>query len=388
MAEPKQVPAAVPANIAFIDLTAQRQRIETQVEEAVLKVIRHGQYIMGPEIFTLEKTLSEWAGCAHTVSCASGTDALALVLMAQDIKPGDAVFVPAFTFVATAEVVAWLGATPFFVDVRPDTYNMDTESLKKAIAQARQDGLNPAAIIPVDIFGQPADYPALQEIANENGLWILADAAQSFGGALDNKPVGSLALATATSFFPAKPLGCYGDGGAIFTDDAELADRLQSLRIHGKGEDKYDNVRIGMNGRLDTMQAAILLEKLKIFGDELKARDQVAKRYNEALKDDVAVPYLMPGASSAWAQYTLTLGPDQDRTRIMAACKEAGVPTMIYYPIPLSRQKAYSHYPSAPGGVPVSEDLSQRVLSLPMHPYLDAQTQDYILQTLRHALGS
>ena len=331
-------------NIPFIDLQAQRARIADEVDKATLNAVHEGKYIMGPQVKELEKQLAEFSGAKYCVSCSSGTDSLAMVLMAKGIKAGDAIFVPAFTFVATAEVVAWVGATAYFVDVLEDTFNMDPASLEQAIADAKAAGLNPAGVIPVDLFGQPADYPALCSIAEDHDMWVMSDAAQSFGGRLVDKNVGQWGLATSTSFFPAKPLGCYGDGGALFTDDEELAELLQSVRVHGKGGYKYDNVRIGMNARLDTVQAAILIEKLKIFPDELKARDAVASRYNEALKDVVKVPELIDGASSAWAQYTLVLPQGTDRNEFSATCKAAGVPTAVYYPIPLSEQTGYKHF--------------------------------------------
>jgi dTDP-4-amino-4,6-dideoxygalactose transaminase len=356
------------SEIQFIDLAAQRARIGKRMDDAVMKAVNDGKYIMGPEVTELEAQLSKWAGVKHTLSCANGTDALALVLMAKGVRPGDAIFVPAFTFVATAEVVAWLGATPYFVDVLPDTFNMDPVSLEKGIADARTKGLRPVGVIPVDLFGQPADYRQLNPVAAAHDLWVLADA-------------------TSTSFFPAKPLGCYGDGGAIFTDDDEMYAVLKSLRVHGQGGDKYDNVRIGMNARLDTVQAAILLEKLAIFADEIAARQRVADRYKAGLSDIVKTPDLIPGATSVWAQYTLTLSEGIDRAKIMAHCKDSGIPTMIYYPIPLSQQKGYKHYPSVPGGVPVSESLSTRVLSLPMHPYLAEEAQDYIISSVHEVLN-
>jgi len=265
-------------SIPFIDLGAQRERIGSRMDEAILRVVHHGKYIMGPEVHELEQRLARFCGARHCVTCANGTDALGLVLMAWGLGPGDAVFVPAFTFVATAEVVAWLGATPVFVDVLEDTFNMDPASLERAIEAAQGMELTPRAVIPVDLFGQPADYRQILPISETHGLWVLADAAQSFGAALDNRAVGTFGHATATSFFPAKPLGCYGDGGAVFTDDDELAATLRSLRVHGQGSDKYDNVRIGMNGRLDTMQAAVLLEKLAIFPAEIDARQAAADR--------------------------------------------------------------------------------------------------------------
>jgi dTDP-4-amino-4,6-dideoxygalactose transaminase len=374
---------AVPS-IEFVDLAAQRRRIGPRMEEAILRVVRHGKYIMGPEVAELERQLAAFCEAKHVISCANGTDALALVLMAKGIKPRDAVFVPAFTFAATAEVVAWLGATPIFVDVEPDSFNLDPASFEAAIAAAAKLGLTPRAVIPVDLFGQPADYRRIIPIAAEHDLFVLADAAQSFGAALDNRRVGTFGQATATSFFPAKPLGCYGDGGAIFTDDDDLAQVMRSLRVHGQGSDKYDNVRIGMNGRLDTMQAAILIEKLAVFEDEIVARQRVADRYNAGLADMVKVPRLAHGATSVWAQYTLVL---DNRDQVAASLKAAGVPTAIYYPIPLSQQTGYRHYPSAPGGVPASEALSTKVLSLPMHPYLEPAVQDRIVAAMRQALA-
>ncbi|MCW0183316.1 MAG: DegT/DnrJ/EryC1/StrS family aminotransferase [Zavarzinia sp.] len=370
------------APIPFIDLQSQRLAMGAAVDEAILKVVHSGAYIMGPEVIELEKQLGEFCGARHVLSCANGTDALGLVLMAKGVGPGDAVFVPAFTFVATAEVVAWVGATPVFVDVLEDTFNMDPAHLAASIKWARNNGLRPVAVIPVDLFGQPADYQAILPIAEAEGLWLMSDAAQSFGAKLNNRAVGTYGVATATSFFPAKPLGCYGDGGAVFTDDDELIEILRSIRIHGQGSDKYENVRIGMNGRLDTIQAAVLIEKLKIFPDEIEARQRIADRYNESLRDIARVPRLMAGATSVWAQYTLLL---EDRARVAAACKEAGVPTAIYYPIPLSHQEGYKHFPTGPGGVPVSEKLSGQVLSLPMHPYLTEEAQDRIIAAVRSA---
>jgi len=370
------------APIPFNDLRTQRTRLGARLDAAIRRVVDHGAYILGPEVQELEARLAAFAGVNHCITCANGTDALALVLMAQDIKPGDAVFVPAFTFVATAEVVAWLGATPVFVDVLADTFNLDPASLAAAIPAAAQQGLKPRAVIPVDLFGQPADYRAILPLAERHGLFVLADAAQSFGATLDNRRTGGFGIATATSFFPAKPLGCYGDGGAVLTDDSALAELLRSLRMHGQGGNKYDNVRVGMNGRLDTIQAAILLEKLVIFEDEISARQRLAERYTERLSGTVTMPRLAVGATSVWAQYTIV---SDRRDRIQAECKAAGIPTAIYYPLTLTQQTGYRHYPSAPGGVPRSEWLSQRVLSLPMHPYLDDATQDRIAAAVRAA---
>lgn len=367
-------------SIPFIDLQAQRRHIGASMEEAIMRVVEHGGYIMGPEVKQLEEQLAAFSGAAHCVSCANGTDALGLVLMAWGIGPGDAVYVPAFTFVSTAEVVAWTGATPVFVDVLEDSFNLDPNSLAAAVEAAPSMGLTPRAVIPVDLFGQPADYRVLQPVADQYGLKVLADAAQSFGATLDGRRAGVWGDATSTSFFPAKPLGCYGDGGAIFTDDGELAALLRSLRVHGQGSNKYDNVRIGINGRLDTIQAAILIEKLAVFPGEIEARQTAADRYARMLGNTVEVPRLVEGATSVWAQYTIKV---DHRDELQAACKAAGVPTAIYYPIPLSKQSGYQHYPAAPSGTPISEALSQRVLSLPMHPYLDEATQELVANAVR-----
>jgi dTDP-4-amino-4,6-dideoxygalactose transaminase len=370
------------APIDFIDLAAQRRRIGQRMEDAVVRVVRHGRYIMGPEVAELERLLSAYCNARHTITCANGTDALALALMAKGLRPGDAVFVPAFTFVATAEVVAWFGATPVFVDIEAASFNIDPASLEAAVADAGKLGLEPRAVIPVDLFGQPADYRRVLPVAAKHGLFVLADAAQSFGAALGNRRVGTFGEVTATSFFPAKPLGCYGDGGAVFTDDDDLADVMRSLRVHGQGSDKYDNVRIGMNGRLDTIQAAVLIEKLAVFDEEIAARQRVADRYGAALADVAHVPSLAPGATSVWAQYTLVV-PDRDR--IAAALKAEGIPTAIYYPIPLTQQTGYRHFPAVAGGVPVSEKLAREVISLPMHPYLEPAVQDRIIAAVRRA---
>ena len=363
-------------SIPFIDLQAQRRRLGKRIDDAILKVVNHGAYILGPEVQALETKLAEFCGARHCISCANGTDALALVLMAWGIKPGDAVYVPAFTFVATAEVVAWFGATPVFVDVLGDTFNMDPESLEAAIEAAADMKLTPKAVIPVDLFGQPADYRRLLPVAERHGLKVLCDTAQGFGAALDGRRTGTFGDATTTSFFPAKPLACYGEGGAIFTDNDGLAEDLHSLRVHGQGRDKYDNVRIGMNGRMDTIQAAVLIEKLEIFPDEIEARQRAADYYSSKLGAHLQPPVLMDGATSVWAQYTIQL---DGRDGVQEACRSGGVPTAIYYPIPLARQTGYRHYPTVPGGAPVSEALAHRVLSLPMHAYLDRETQDRIL---------
>jgi dTDP-4-amino-4,6-dideoxygalactose transaminase len=371
--------------IPFIDLAAQRRRLGKAMDEAILRVVDHGGYIMGPEVRALEAELAGFCGARHAISCANGTDALAIVLMAKGVRPGDAVFCPAFTFAATAEVVAWLGATPVFVDVREDTFNIDPDSLGQAIGAARRLGLNPVGVIPVDLYGLPADYDALEPLCAREGLWMLCDAAQSFGATYKGRTVGSIGLATAVSFYPAKPLGCYGDGGAIVTEDDALAATMRSIRVHGEGSDKYDNVRIGLNGRLDTIQAAILLEKLKIFPDEIVARDRIARRYGELLADLTTVPAVPPGLTSVWAQYTIRL-PGFDRAAFQAALAAAGVPTAVHYPKPLHRQPAYARFPAG-APLPVSERLAAEVVSLPMHPYLDEGMQDRVVGAVRAALA-
>ena len=366
--------------IAFIDLQAQRKRLGAPLDAAIKAAVEGGAWILGPQVTQFEKDVAAWAGVKHAVACANGTDALLLVLRAWDIGPGDAVFVPAFTFAASGEVVALAGASPVFVDVLPDTFNMDPDSLEAAIALVKGEGkLKPKAVMPVDLFGQPADYRRLAPIASREGLRLLCDTAQGFGGLLDGARAGAIGDAAATSFFPAKPLGCFGDGGAVFTNDDSLKEALLSLRMHGQGSDRYEHVRIGLNSRLDTIQAAILIEKLKIFPDEIDARNRVAKRYNEAFagSNRIVTPHVIDGATSTWAQYTLQV---DDRARFQADLKQAGVPTAVYYPIPLSRQKAYEHYPSAP--TPVSEALSHKVVSLPMHPYLDVPVQDRIIDAV------
>jgi dTDP-4-amino-4,6-dideoxygalactose transaminase len=368
--------------LPFIDLQAQRKRIGPAMDEAINRVLERGDFIQGQEVAEFETQLATFTGAGHVVSCGNGTDALTLVGMAEEIGPGDAVFVPAFTFVASAEAFIVLGATPYFVDVDPNTFNINVDSLKVGIVDAREQGLEPRMIVAVDLFGQPADYTALSAIAQEEGLVLVADAAQSIGGALHNKRVGTLADYSTASFFPAKPLGCYGDGGAVLSDDADKAVLLKSLSIHGKGVEKYDNVRIGLNSRLDTLQAAILLEKLKVFESELVARKDIADRYNDALQDYGGVPIILDGASSALALYTLKLS---NRDQVQSCLKDAGIPTVVYYPKPLNKQTGYAHLPSVPGGVSVSDALVNQVISLPMHPYLKNDVQDFIVDEVKKA---
>ncbi len=374
--------------IAFIDVVEQRHRLGKRIDDAVTGVLTHCQFINGPEVARLEADLAAFSGAKHVVACASGTDALLMVLMAKKIGPGDAVICPTFTFCATGEVVALLGATPVFVDVDEATFNIDPKSVKDGIAVAKRRGLKPKAIIPVDLFGQPADHDAIAAIAEAEGMFVLDDAAQGFGATYKGRRLGSIGLATATSFFPAKPLGCFGDGGAIFTDDAELAADLRSVRVHGQGSDKYDNVRLGLTARLDTMQAAILIEKLQIFEDEIAARNKVAERYARGLGNVVSVPRLASGCTSVWAQYTIRLPKGVDRDGFAAALKAQGIPTAIYYPRSMHQQTAYRSFPVAAGGLPVSEKLSEDVISLPMHAYLDEPTQERIIKAVRGALGA
>jgi dTDP-4-amino-4,6-dideoxygalactose transaminase len=382
-----QRPRLDPVPIPFIDVAAQRRRLGRSVEDAIARVLGHCQFILGPEVRELEVKLAEFCGARHVVSCASGTDALVLVLMAQGIGPGDAVICPSFTFTATAEVVALVGATPVFADVEEASFNLDQASLELACAAAREAGLRPKAVIPVDLFGQPANYDRIMPVAEAEGLFVLDDAAQSFGATYKNRRVGSLAPATATSFFPAKPLGCYGDGGAVLTDDEELAQVIRSLRVHGEGRGKYDCVRVGLNGRLDTIQAAVLIEKLRIFPEEILARERVARRYSAGLADVATVPRLASGSSSVWAQYTIRLASGR-RDALATALKAQGIPTAIHYPVPLHRQQPYQRFPIAVGGAPVSERLAEEVISLPMHAYLDPTTQDRIIEAVRRALGA
>src|SRR6266705_158826 len=363
-----------PEPVPFIDLAAQRRRLGTSVDEAVSRVLDHCQFINGPEVAQLEAELAVYSGARHVVTCASGTDALLMVLMAKGVGRGEA--------------VALIGATPVFVDVDAATFNMDLNSLTRGIAAAIRLGLKPTAVIPVDLFGQSADHDGIGAIAEAEGMFVLDDAAQAFGASYKGRRLGTFGLVTATSFFPAKPLGCFGDGGAIFTEDAELAETLRSIRVHGQGFDKYDNVRLGLTGRLDTMQAAILIEKLKIFEDEIEARNKVAERYARGLGNVVTIPRLASGCTSVWAQYTIRLPDGIDRDGFAAALKAQGIPTAIYYAKSMHQQTAYRDFPVVDGGLPISEALSDDVISLPMHAYLDEPTQERIISAVRGALGA
>jgi len=385
-------------SIAFVDLKTQYSRLEESIRHRIDAVLAHGKFIMGPEVAELEKQLAGFAGVKHVVSCSSGTDALLMPLMAWGVGPGDAVFTTPFTFIATAEVIALLGAVPVFVDIDPATYNMDPARLALAVeAVLKRDpslhplpkaaldtSLRPKAVIPVDLFGLPAEYDAITAVAGVHGLLVLEDAAQGFGGRYKGRMAGSLGTAGATSFFPAKPLGCFGDGGAMLTDDDELAGLAASIRVHGKGSDKYDNVRVGVNARLDTMQAAVLLAKLEAFPSELEARDAVATRYGRSLAGlpELTLPSVPRDCFSAWAQYTLS-SPRRDA--IMDHLRQEGIPSMIYYPKPLHVQTAFGGLGYTPGDFPESMAASAHVLSLPMHPYLDVATQDRIIDAVRKA---
>ena len=379
--------------IPFIDLQAQRKRLGQPLEDAILKVVRSGAYIMGPEIAEFEKQLAAFGQAPFALSCGSGTEALVLPLMAWGIGPGDAVFCPSFTFAATAEAMPLVGASPVFVDIDPETYNLDPVSLDAAIEAVKQAGkLTPRAVIAVDLFGGPADYPAIAAVCRKHGLKLISDSAQGFGCTLDGRhPIHWADVAT-TSFFPAKPLGCYGDGGAVLSKDGRFHDLLVSLRVHGQAvksdiegktfehDPKYLNVRIGMNSRMDTIQAAVLIEKLKIFEDEIAARNRVADRYAAGLSDLVKTPTVMAGGVSVWAQYTIEVDGRDDLAPYL---REKGVPTAVYYPIPIHMQGVYSVYPVAPGGLPVTEAKAGQVISLPMHPYLSEDDQDQIVSAIR-----
>ena len=383
--------------IPFIDLQAQRKRLGQPLEDAILKVVRSGAYIMGPEIAELERQLVVFGQAPFVLSCGSGTEAIVLPLMAWGIGPGDAVFCPSFTFAATAEVMPLVGASPVFVDIDPETYNLDPKNLDAAIEAVKRDGtLTPKAIIAVDLFGGPADYPAIRAVADKHGLKLISDSAQGFGCTLDGRHPIHWADVTTTSFFPAKPLGCYGDGGAVLCKDPLFQDLLVSLRVHGQAvksdiegrvfehDTKYLNMRIGRNSRLDTIQAAILLEKIKVFAEEIEARNRIADRYAQGLAGHVlSTPKVIDGGVSTWAQYTIE---HADRDGLGAHLKAKGIPTAVYYPIPMHQQAPYAHFPQ-PGGLPVTEAKAQTVISLPMHPYLSPGDQDQVIAAIAEYKG-
>lgn len=381
-------------SIAFIDLAAQQRRIRDRIDAAIARVLDHGGYVMGPEVREFEAQLAAFGQSKLALSCANGTDALALPLMAWDVGAGDAVFCPSFTFTATPEVMPWMSAEPVFIDIDPDTYNIDPAHLEASIEAIKAEGrLRPAAVIAVDLFGQPADYPRLAEICRRHGLKLISDSAQGFGCTLNGHHPIHWADVTCTSFFPAKPLGCYGDGGAVLTNDPALWDRMDSLRVHGKAvaedlagrvfehEAKYLNARVGMNSRLDTIQAAILIEKLAIFQEEIDLRQAVADRYAQGLAGSVmATPKVIDGGVSVWAQYVIE---HEARDGLAAHLRTQGVPTAVYYPVPMHQQAPYAHFPQGAGGLPVTEAKAQTVLALPMHPYLDEATQGRIIEAIR-----
>jgi dTDP-4-amino-4,6-dideoxygalactose transaminase len=371
--------------IPFIDVAAQRRRLGRRIDDAIVRVTEHCQFINGPEVGALERALSEFCGARHAIGVASGTDALVLVLMAKGIGRGDAVICPSFTYAASPEAVVLAGATPVFCEVDEKTFNIDPAGLERAVTATNHAGLTPKALMTVDLFGLPADYEAINPVAEKHGLYVIDDAAQAFGADAKGRKIGTLAPVTTTSFFPAKPLGCYGDGGAVFTDDDALADVIRSLRNHGQGVDRYDNVRVGMTGRLDTIQAAVLIEKLKIFPEEIVARERIARRYNAALADVVTAPHLSNEHTCVWAQYTIRVAGGR-RDALAATLRAQGIPTAQYYPVPAHRQGAYRDYPAAEDGLPVTEKLAGEVISLPMHAYLDDPTQDRIVAAVRGAL--
>ena len=374
--------------IPFIDLAAQQARIRDKVDAGLAAVLAHGAYIMGPEVAALEERLAAYAGVRHCISCSSGTDALILALLAQGLRPGQGVIVPSFTFAASAEVMPVLGAVPVFAEVDSPTFNLDPAGLPAALESGRSAGIEVVGVIGVGLFGQPADYSAIRAFAKAEGLWVMDDAAQSFGASLNNTRVGQLADITCTSFFPAKPLGCYGDGGAVFVDDDDKAEIMRSCRVHGMGRTRYENIHIGMTARLDTIQAAVLDAKMDIFDDELGLRQQVAGRYADYLGDLVETPGLAAGATSSWAQYTVKLPAGTNREAVMAHLKDHGVPSAIYYPVPMHRQPPYQRFPVSGCGLSVTEDLCERVLALPMHPYLEDAQQQQVATALASALAT
>jgi dTDP-4-amino-4,6-dideoxygalactose transaminase len=377
--------ARIETQIPFIDVAAQRRRLGTRIDDAVRRVMDHCLFVNGPEVAELERQLAAFCGARHAIGVASGTDALVLVLMAKGIGRGDAVICPSFTYAASPEAVALVGATPVFAEVAETTFNIDPAGIEGAVAAAKGAGLDPKALMTVDLFGLPADYEAINPVAEKFGLYVIDDAAQGFGADAKGRMIGTLAPVTTTSFFPAKPLGCYGDGGAVFTDDDQLADVIRSLRNHGQGTDRYDNVRVGMTGRLDTIQAAVLIEKLRIFPEEIAARERIARRYNAALQDVVRVPHVSNEHSCVWAQYTIRVS-DGCRDALAQTLRQQGIPTAQYYPVPAHRQGAYRDYPVAEGGLGVTDRLSGEVISLPMHAYLDEPTQDRVVAAVRGAL--
>ena len=368
----------------FINLKAQQRTIRNKIEKRIQSVLDHGKYIMGPEVYEFEESLADYVGSKFCISCSSGTDALLIPLMARGIGPGDAVITTPFTYIATAEVISLLGAEPVFVDIYPETFNINPDGIENAIEDSKSKGLTPKAIIPVDLFGLPARYRIIEKKAREFDLFLLEDGAQGFGGAIRGKKAGSFGDVAATSFFPAKPLGCYGDGGVIFTDDEELALIMRSIRIHGSANDKYENIRIGINGRLDTFQAAILLEKLDIFNEELQQRNTAADYYNNNINSDLQVQYIPNDYHSSWAQYSLIATSESERLDIMSRLTELNIPSMVYYKLPLHLQQVFKSLGYSNGDFPSSEKVSKQILSIPMHPYLNKSEQDKIIEVLNN----
>ena len=368
----------------FIDLKAQQTRIRKKIDKRIQSVLDHGKYIMGPEVFELEEKLSEYVNMKYCISCSSGTDALLIPLMAKGIGPGDAVITTPFTYIATAEVISLLGAEPIFVDIYESTYNINPDYINNAIHEAKRKGLNVKAIIPVDLFGLPARYRLINDIAKEYDLMIIEDAAQSFGSSIRGAKSGSFGDVASTSFFPAKPLGCYGDGGAIFTNDEEFADKMKSIRIHGSGSNKYENIRLGINGRIDTIQAAIILEKLSIFDEELKLRNLVAEYYSKNISSNFKKPYIPKNYMSSWAQYSLLSQSEYERNKIMSMLSSDGIPSMIYYKQPLHLQVVFKKLGYNKGDFQITEKVSNQIFSLPMHPYLEKEEQNKIIELLNN----
>ena len=366
----------------FIDLNPQQKIIREKIDQRIKKILDHGQYIMGPEIDELEEKLADYIDTKHCISCSSGTDALLIPLMAMGIGPGDAVITTPFTYIATVEVIAILGATPIFCDIYDRTFNINPSCLEEAYNDALSKNLKPKAIIPVDLFGLPARYRLIEEFANEKNLLILEDAAQGFGGRIGDKLAGSFGDVAGTSFFPAKPLGCYGDGGAIFTNNDELAEKMKSIRAHGGGKNKYENDRIGINGRLDSIQAAILLEKIEIFDNELDRRVKVAEYYTQNIHKMFKSPLIPNKYFSSWAQYSILIPNELDRSKVIDDLSQEGIPSMVYYKIPAHLQKGYEKYGYSRGDLQITEDISNKILSLPMHPYLDNDEQNQIITVL------
>lgn len=366
----------------FIDLVSQQNRIKEQIDIRIKNILEHGKYIMGPEVFDLEKKLAKYVQTKHCITCSSGTDALLIPLMAKGIGNGDAIITTTFTYIATAEVISLLGATPIFIDIYPKTYNLNPELIPNAIEYAYMNGLKPKAVISVDLFGLPARYRIIQDIANKYDLFVIEDGAQGFGGKIKDKTVGSFGDVASTSFFPAKPLGCYGDGGAIFTDNDDLAEIMRSIRIHGSGNNKYNNIRLGINGRLDTIQAAILLEKLTIFDDEIKSRNQIADYYMSNINNNYLLPYIPNNYSSSWAQFSIVAKSEDQRDIVLRKLKDENIPTGIYYKTPLHLQKVFKYLGYKNNDFPISEKISKCIFSIPMHPYVNKFDQDKIVEAL------